>query len=608
MTTTKNILLAMIIAISSAGGGFAASADTATAAADNKLPPFFIGARYLATDGTIHSIGDENDAAGGAIILFFDEDCPISDDYARQINKLAEQKHRRGSFVYGVFLAADDKWQKASAFQKRHNFTFPLFADPSGDLALRANVSATPAAYSYDIGGKKLYGGIADNKFDNAITAAPKQCAVNATAKATTTKPTYHGDIEPMIAANCLECHRSGGIAPFSLEGYDMARAFAPVIKQVVKERRMPPWKLKPQPGLYRNERILSEQQIQMFAAWADAGAPLGDKTKAAPKAKLGDVKWRLGEPDLILTMPQPFDVPAKGKDIYRYFVLPSGLTEDKTLIGVDFSPGDPSVVHHANFFADYSGKARREDAKDKTQGFSVFGTGAFMSYDGSNAAESFGIGGWVPGAEPTRSPMYGTYLWADADIVIEIHYKLSGKAAKDQSSIAFYFADNETPHYLDGLLIGTQDLHIPAGDADYRRRFYMDVPVGFTLVDFLPHMHYIGKEAIFSVKFPDGKKRELAHINDWDLDWQSIYALRKPIHIPAGSVLEAEFSYDNSASNPENPHTPPQDIKWGWASEEEMAEIWLGVVPDDWDKRDALIEASQASWWRSAEPKKGGE
>lgn len=115
--------------------------------------------------------------------------------------------------------------------------------------------------------------------------------------------------------------------------------------------------------------------------------------------------------------------------------------------------------------------------------------------------------------------------------------------------------------------------------------------------------MHYIGREAIFSVRLPNGKKRELAHITDWDLDWQSIYALREPMHIPAGSRLEAVFSYDNSAKNPANPHNPPQDIKWGWASEEEMAEIWLGIIPDDWNARDQLVEASQASWWRSAAP-----
>ncbi len=593
MKTTNTFLLAAAFVLSSAGGGFAVAAD--------ELPPFFIGGKFLAADGNIHAIGDEKEAAGGAVLLYFAEECPISADYARQINKLAKQTRQRGDFVYGVFLAADDEWQKARAFQQRHQFTFPIFADPSDDLASRANVAAVPMAFAYDIGGKQQYSGKADGKFDKSLTAAPKPCPV--AAPASTNKPTYHRDIAPLIAANCLECHRSGGIAPFSLEGYDLARAFAPILKQVAQTRRMPPWKLKPKPGLYRNERILSARQIKMFADWADSGAPLGEMTDAPPKVKLGDAKWRLGAPDLVLTMPQPFAVPAQGKDIYRYFVLPSGLTEDKTLIGVDFRPGDTSVVHHANFFADYSGKARREDAKDEVQGFSVFGTGAFMSYDNAEDADSFGIGGWVPGAEPSRRPMYGIYLPAAADIVIEIHYKLSGKAAKDQSAIAFYFADKETPHYLDGVLIGTQDLDIPAGEADYRRRFYMDVPVGFTLVDFLPHMHYIGKEAIFSVHLPDGKKHELAHITDWDLDWQSIYALREPMHIPAGSRLEAVFSYDNSAKNPENPHDPPQDIKWGWASEEEMAEIWMGIIPDDWNNRKALSEASQASWWRSAAP-----
>ena len=592
----RGILLAIVFAISSTGGGYVAVAN---AAAES---PFFIGARFLATDGKIRAIGDEKESAGGAVMLFFADNCPISKQYARQINNLAKQIQKRGDFIYGVFLAADDKWQKARAFQQQHKLDMPIFADPSDDLITRAAINTTPAALSYTIGGKQQFAGNADKQFNKALTAAPKPCPIAKTAIAKT-PPTYHKDIAPLLAANCLECHRTGGIAPFSLEQYDLARAFAPIIKKVVVERRMPPWKPKPQPGLYRNERILSARQIQLFADWADNGAPLGDKADTPPKAQLGDAQWRLGKPDLILKMPQPFQVPAAGKDIYRYFVLPSGLTEDKTLIGIDFSPGDTSVVHHANFFADYSGKARRKDAEDSRPGFSVFGTGAFMSYDNADDTQSFGIGGWVPGAEPSRRPMYGIYLPAGADIVIEIHYKLSGRAAQDQSSIAFYFSEKETPHYLDGILIGTQDLDIPAGDDDYRRRFYMDTPVGFTLVDFLPHMHYIGKEAIFNIKLPDGSERKLAHITDWDLDWQSIYALREPMHIPAGSRLEAIFSYDNSAANPENPHNPPQRIKWGWSSEEEMAEIWMGIIPDDWDDRDALIESSQASWYRSAKP-----
>lgn len=129
-----------------------------------------------------------------------------------------------------------------------------------------------------------------------------------------------------------------------------------------------------------------------------------GSPEDRAPEPRLPDPGWRLGQPDLVLAMVEPFDVPASGAGVYRYFVIPTGLTRDKNITAIDFRPGAPSVVHHANFFADYSGRARREDAEDAEPGFSVFGTGAFMSYDNTEAG-AFGIGGWAPGAEPYSLP-----------------------------------------------------------------------------------------------------------------------------------------------------------------------------------------------------------
>ncbi len=603
-TTKAAVWLAAIFALAAAG---AFPAQPAQATGANNAEPserFFIGARFLDSEGKVRAVGDEKGAAGEAAILFFGENCPTPKPYARALNQMAKRAREKGGYFYGVFLAGENKWKKARDFQKQNALAFPIFADPSGDLAARATLTSLPAAFSYDITGKLKYAGAANEAFHKSLASAPAKCPLPEGAKTKAQKPpTYHRDIAPLVAANCLECHRGGGIAPFPMETYELARAFAPLIKQVTESRRMPPWKISPEPGTYRGERILSPRQIQMFADWSEAGAPFGEKAETPPPPDLGDVKWRLGKPDLVLTMPEAFSLPATGDDIYRYFVLPSGLTEDKTIIGIDFSPGEPSVVHHANFFADYSGRARKKDAENKEPGFSVFGTGEFMSYD-STEDDNFGLGGWTPGIEPRQTPMFGAWLPKGADIILEIHYKLSGKAARDQSSIAFYFSEKETPKYLDGLLIGTQDLNIPPGDGDYRRYFWMNVPVGFTLVDFMPHMHYIGKEAVVAVTNPDGKKRELVHIRDWDLGWQAIYTFRKPIHIPAGSRFEAWFSYDNSKTNPRNPHNPPQRIKWGWSSEEEMAEVWMGIIPDDWNRRAELVKASQQSWYRSATPK----
>ena len=564
--------------------------------------PPVIGARFMDSDGNIHALGDGK-APGEVMLIYFAENCPISAEHIDKLKRLANTMQNNGNYLYGVLLAADEHWPAARAFQKKHRLDFPLFADPSGDLAGRVPLTMPPAAFYYDINGKLLYAGEVNNNLHASLpTSSPQSCPAPVLAGKDKT-PTYRRDIAPMIAANCLECHRTNGIAPFPLEQYDIVRAYAPLLKQVTGTRRMPPWKPGPkQSGVFRGERILSEKQIALFADWADAKAPLGDEA-VLPMPKLGDVKWRLGKPDLVLSMAESFAVPATGDDVYRYFVLPSGLLEDKTVVGIDFSPGATEVVHHANFFADYSGRARRKDLEDDEQGFSVFGTGEFMSYDNTDE-DSFGIGGWAPGVEPYQTPsMAGLWLPKGADIIFEIHYKLSGKATQDKSAIAFYFAERETAEYLDGLLIGTQDLDISPDNSTYRRHFYMQVPSGFRLIDIMPHMHYIGKEALIVATLPSGEKKEIMHIRDWDLAWQNIYAFRKPLYFPAGSRLDAWFVYDNSAGNTRNPHKPPQRIRWGWKSEDEMAEIWMGIIPDDYTQREKLIKASSASWGRSAKP-----
>ena len=199
----------------------------------------------------------------------------------------------------------------------------------------------------------------------------------------------------------------------------------------------MPPWRADPDHGRFRDERFLSNRQIALITAWAEAGGPEGEVRELPPRQTFDGPGWPLGEPDLIVAMPESFEVPATGDDIYRYFVIPSELVEDKVVVGVDFRPGAPSVVHHANFFIDYMGRGRKKDAEDPKPGFSVFGTGGFMDYDGSEEG-GFGIGGWAPGADPyALAPGLGMYLPKGGDFVFEVHYHLSGEATRDRSQMA---------------------------------------------------------------------------------------------------------------------------------------------------------------------------
>lgn len=584
-----------------------------------------IGARFLDIDGNIRKLGDEN-GAGPAALVFVDHECPVSARYLGELNSFADAAEAAGVDFYAVVSSPRRTWEDARRLREDYGLTLPILLDPSGDIAGRLGPVTTAEAFVIDGQDRMIYRGRVDDRFagigqlrrvignhdlldvmkvasDPATTpraTAPIGCYFEAWKRADEREVTYTRDIEPILAANCVECHQAGGVAPFALETYDQAAIRSGMLDYMAEKRLMPPWRPKPEFGRFRDERYLSNSQIALFAAWTTNFDAKGRDEDRGPAVKLPDPGWRHGKPDLVLSMVEPFDVPATGEDVYRYFVIPSGMLEDKTVTAIDFRPGDPAVVHHANFFVDYDGRARREDVKDAEPGFSVFGTGEFMSYDNTDE-NAFGIGGWAPGGEPYTLPDgIGLWLPRGGDIVIEIHYKLNGKATTDQSQIAFYFADAPVAEYIDGLLVGTQDLDIPAGDASYVRHVSMEVPVGFRLVDVMPHMHYIGSKARMVVTFPDGRTQSIFGIEDWDLRWQNIYLLRTPLPIPAGSRIDYWFVWDNSADNFDNPFHPPQRITWGWKSEDEMAEVWLGVLPDDPSRREELIRASSATWYNA--------
>lgn len=581
-----------------------------------------IGARFLDVDGNIRRLGDEN-GPGPAALVFVDDRCPVAARYLGEMNDFAAAAEAAGIDFYAVVSSPERTWADARKLRDDFGLSAPVLLDPSGDLATRLAPVTLAEAFVVNEHDRMIYRGRIDDRFagigqlrrvirshdlleafavahdpqvEGRVTL-PVGCYFKPWDLVDRRKVTYVRDVAPILAANCVECHQVGGVAPMELQTYEQASFWSAMLSLATAEGQMPPWRPAPRYGRFRDERYLSKTQIDLLKAWIENEDAEGAPEDRAPEVRLPDPGWRHGQPDLVLQMTEPFDVPARGDDVYRYFVIPSGLTRDRIVTAIDFRPGDASVVHHANFFADYSGKARAEDAKDEPPGFSVFGTGSFMSYDGTDE-DSFGIGGWAPGAEPYTLPEgIGLWLPKGGDIVIEIHYKLNGRSTTDQSQIGFYFTDRPPPEYVDGLLIGTQDLSIPAGEKSYTRHVSMHVPVGFRLLDVMPHMHYVGSKARVVVTFPDGRQQSIVGVEDWDLRWQNIYLLRTPLHIPAGSKLDAWFVWDNSADNFDNPFDPPRHLTWGWKSEDEMAEVWLGVVLDDPTRRKELIEATWATW-----------
>ncbi|MEM8953505.1 MAG: ascorbate-dependent monooxygenase [Verrucomicrobiota bacterium] len=415
---------------------------------------------------------------------------------------------------------------------------------------------------------------------------------------ATETTPTYSEHIAPILLTHCTECHRPGDIGPFPLLDYASAKRRAKTIARVVEEKFMPPWLAAPHFGRFVDERHLTDDQINLITTWAENGAPEGDPAKLPDLPEFADRgTWRLGPPDQIITMPEPFTVPASGEDIYQYFVIPKAITKNRDLVAVDFKPGDPSVVHHSIFYADHSGKATKEDAKNNEPGFSVFGQGGGFMESNNNA---YAFGGWAPGAQPYQLPTgLGIPLFKGADIVMEIHYHLSGKPATDQSRIGLYFADKENPvtKYVDGTIMGTFDVDIPAGDSNYKRHLSMTLPAPMTLIDISPHMHYLATNVKAVATKPDGHTIPLIYIPRWDFRWQDIYVYEEPITLPKGTRIDVDFTYDNSAENPFNPVHPPERSKWGWKTNDEMCELYLTFTTENERDGRAIQRAANKTW-----------
>ncbi len=395
---------------------------------------------------------------------------------------------------------------------------------------------------------------------------------------------TYARDVAPILVSHCIDCHHPGGIAPFALTTYAQASKRAHTLADVTETRTMPPWRAATGYGHFRDERRLTDREIATLAAWARAGAPEGDARDVPPMPSFTS-SWHLGEPDLVVAMAKPFDVPASGPDIYRAFVLKADIPEDKMVVGVEFRPGASAVVHHCLVHLDTTGTARRLEERAGGNGYPSFGSPGFTP--------SGSLGGWVPGATPRFLPdRMGRPLAKGADIVIQVHYHPSGKAEKDRSSLAIYYARKPVTRIVAALSLWSRDIDIPAGESHYRRTIDQTLPIGVTVIGITPHMHLVGREMKVTATRPSGEVEPLVWVNDWDFRWQDQYVFESPIELPAGTKIHIDALYDNSAQNPRNPSDPPKRIRFGEQTTDEMCICFIAIAID---KPEDLTKISSA-------------
>ena len=618
LMTWKWVSMALLAAVGVAFARSSSRAEDAGASA-----PSVSGFVAVDIEGQPHVLGGRA-LDRPAALVFLGTDCPISRRAIPSLHRIAEEARKAGVDFYGVVSDPFTTRAKARAHAKEFAIGFPVLFDASGDLAKRLAPTHVPEAFVASKEGWIVYRGAIDDRMvdlgkeraqasrlylADAIAAAaagkpPAEAssqaigcifegwervgaAVNPTA---TRKTTYTRDVVPLLRAHCVVCHRQGEVAPFTLESYTDAAQHARQIARVTRLQLMPPWPPGSTCGKFLDDPSLTEDEVLRLAAWAEAGAPEGDPDDLPPPLELPR-GWKLGEPDLVLTMPDAFDVPAEGRDIFRCFVLSTVLDGDRQVVAVDFHPGAKSVVHHALFFLDTAGAARKLDAQDPAPGYRSFGGIGFFP--------SGGLGGFAPGAQPRRLPD-GTFrrLPKGADVVLQVHYHPSGKPERDQSSIALYFADRPLEKEVTGLAILTRDIDIPAGEPKYARHASLTLPAPVSIIGTAPHMHYLGKEMTATATTPDGRNISLVCMKDWNFNWQGQYIYAHAIELPAGTRIDVDATYDNSAGNPRNPSSPPRRVKFGEETTDEMCICFFQITTRNAEERQLIRIATLRALW----------
>lgn len=385
--------------------------------------------------------------------------------------------------------------------------------------------------------------------------------------------PTFSNEVVRILQQHCQTCHRAGDIAPFPLMTFADAKPRAALIKFMTQTRQMPPWKAADGCGDFRDERRLSDTEIETLGKWVAAGAPEGNRAQLPPPREFPS-GWVLGEPDLVLANSEPF-TPPPHTDTYRCFTLPTSLVADKWVDAVDTHPGDRGTVHHVLTFIDTTGVSVGLDEADPGPGYTCFGGPGFSAVGT--------LGGWAPGARPLEMPENVAFsLPAASRVVMQVHYHPHhGDTMPDRTELGIYFSDAPSPKEMRIIPLINDTFTIPPHDASYRvdAAFPFALPFPLKLWLIAPHMHLLGKKMTVQMTPAEGEATCLITIDDWDFNWQGAYRYVTPIDIPAGARLSLSAYYDNSSANPRNPNDPPKPVSWGEATTDEMCLAFLGVT-----------------------------
>ena len=400
---------------------------------------------------------------------------------------------------------------------------------------------------------------------------------------------TFYNQIAPIVYKNCAPCHRPGEAAPFSLLRYEDAKRHAAQIAKVTSSRFMPPWLPEPGHGEFAEERRLSDAQIQLIQQWVKQGSPAGAAARAAAPPKFTS-DWQMGPPDLVLRAGRPYQLAADGGEVFWNFVMPVPITTTRWVKAIEIRPGNARVFHHANVVLDRSRSARRHEVNPGA-GF----PGMSLTFEEETFDPDGHFLSWKPGSEPVVEPD-GMAWRADPgmDMILNVHLRPTGKVETVSPLIGLYFTDK--PQTKFPMLVQLEHdgaIDIPAGEKEFLVTDDYSCSMDLNVLAVYPHAHYLAKLIEGYATLPDGTRKWLVRIPDWDLNWQGVFRLKQPLFLPRGTIVSMRYAYDNSAANVRNPSNPPRRVTGGNEATDEMGHLWLQVLPAaDGDQRAALQDS----------------
>jgi len=561
--------------------------------------------------GQLNRLSDHRGSV--VVVVFVGTSCPVGDLYLPRLIELAKSYESRAVVFLAINSNDSESIDEISGHARRAGVTFPILKDPENRVADRLMAERTCEALVIDRTGRLRYRGAIDDQYGlgsrrdspahdylkNAIDSVIDGRAVSpdlthvvgcpiertvptdasqpatrrvAPPKAISTgdehppKPpasdarmpvTYAAQVASILHNRCATCHRPGQVAPFSLLTFDQARRWATSIAEVIADGRMPPWHADPKYGHYSNARGLTENERSLLTAWVEQGAPPGDLSRApaAPKFPQG---WSIGTPDLVFELPESFTIPAEGTLPIQHFRMKTELKEDIWIQAAEARPSDRAVVHHIFVYMETYRDGRTATHKNK-----VFLTA------------------YTPGDVPSIFPPgVAKKVPAGADLAFEIHYTPLGRVRHDRTSVGVIISKQPPSHLALTRGLPQRNLSIPPGATDHVEYSDWKTRSDVQLLSFMPHMHLRGKSFKYIANYPDGRSEILLSVPNYDFNWQNVYRLAEPKHIPKGTTVLCEAHYDNSAANLANPD-PTRTVKWGEQTWDEMLIGYLDYIED---------------------------